>query len=214
MARAFYFNTLLLTLMASPATAELVLDLRDPNPDEGTAGESFEATGTFADSGITFDVTAATTLGDMTGFFSANTTSAGINSDGVTGAGGDGASELDFGETLSISLTFPESISVLLSAIDFSGVCDATDKAIVTTPAGTVDLFSGVTDFSGADDWTPSGGIEFNSGDAIQIQASDRVSLRTVTFNTTTSVPEPSGFLYLSLATVLLGATRRFRRRS
>ncbi len=192
----------------------ITLDLLDPTGDAGTAGEAFEAGNSFTVAGVTFSVAASTSLGSMTGPYSANSSTAGLNSDDV----GDEASELDLGESLTFTLTFDDAaLMVELENIDFSGVgATAADSAFVTTTAGSFTLFTGQADFNGTTDvWSP-GGITFSTGDMLAIQASgvaNVIALQAMSFDVSTiAVPEPAVLPALLCLSACVVGFRRCRR--
>lgn len=192
----------------------ITLDLLDPAGVTGTAGDAFEAGDSFTTAGVTFSAAASTSLGAMTGSYSANATTAGINSDGIL----DAPSELDVGERLAFTLTFDDAaFSVELQTVDFSGIGGTTDdSARVTTTAGTFTLFTGQPNFNGSTDvWSPIG-LVFATGDTIEVHASglaNNVALQAMSFDITTiSVPEPTAFpalLCLSASVVAVAGLRR-----
>ena len=116
------------------------LDLLDPAGVGGTAGEAFEARNPFTISDVTFSAAAVTSLGSMTGAYSANASTAGLNSVGVL----DSPSEMDVGEVLTFTLTFDDAaLAVKLLSIDFSGIGSTSDdSALATTSAGMFTLFT------------------------------------------------------------------------
>ena len=208
-----FYLALAFGLFCNVAHCELVtLDLTDA---ASTAGDSFENTGTFSTNGVTFSVSAATTLGDGTGSFSANGSNAGVDSDGVTGAGGDSASEIDNGETLTFSLTFAATTTVSLNNIDFQGVGgSASDQASVSINGGAAtNLFTGQADFNGSSDvWTPSGGISLSSTNTIAITTSDQISLQAISFDINLApVPEPASAITFAGICSTLALWRRRR---
>ncbi len=193
----------------------ITVDLLDPTGDVGTAGEAFETGNSFTVSGVTFSLAAATSLGSMTGSYSANSSTAGINSDGV----GDAPSELDLGESLTFTLTFDDAaLMVELESIDFSGVgSTADDAALVTATAGAFTLFTGQADFNGSTDvWSPAG-ISFSTGETMAVQASgvaNVVALQAMSFDVSTiAVPEPAVLPALVCLTMCVAGFRRCRRR-
>ena len=191
------------------------LDLLDPAGVGGTAGEAFEARNPFTISDVTFSAAAVTSLGSMTGAYSANASTAGLNSVGVL----DSPSEMDVGEVLTFTLTFDDAaLAVKLLSIDFSGIGSTSDdSALATTSAGMFTLFTGQPDFNGSTDvWSPDG-ITYLTGDTISVQASgvaNEVALQAMSFNVTTiSVPEATIFPALVFLTVC-GAGLQRRRQS
>lgn len=207
--------TSLVTMVSSLPAGLITLDLLDPTGTGNTAGEAFNLPNSFFVSGVTFDASTTTTLGTGTSSFSSNTSNAGVDSDGITSGGGDSASELDAGETLKLTLTFDAAAwSVALANVDLSGVGGSTDAATVTTPAGTFDLFTGQPDFNGSTDvWSPSG-LTFASGQMIQFETNDRISVPAITFDITAiAVPEPSAFLFMAIVAAPVCAAAAYRKR-
>ena len=203
---------------AGSANADLIpFDLLDPSGVAGTAGEALESTGSVTIGGVTINVGAASSITGSTGAdFSANASTAGINTGGVTG--GDGASELDLGETLTFTFTFG-SETVSLNEIDFSGVggnagagVSAGDAALVNVAGSSFSLFTGVTDFSGGTDtFSPDGGITLASGDTIVISAEETIVIQGITLHVKpATVPEPSSLAVLGIGCVA-GLMRRRR---
>ncbi len=197
---------------ANLSAGVITLDLRDP---AGSAGEAFEAGNSFTVSGVTFSVAASTSWGTATGSYSGNSSTAGVNSDGV----GDEPSRLDVGETLTFTLTFDDAaLMVELENIDFSLVGGTADQAaLVTTTAGSFTLFTGAADFNGTTNvWSPAG-ITFSTGDAMVIQASGSdnvVALQAMSFDVASiAVPEPAAFVVLFCLTACVAGFRCRRRR-
>ena len=192
--------------------ADLIFNLTQ---DIGSAGEALEIPpGTFTSCGIRVEVSATSTIPGNTGaVFSANSSSAGINTGNVTGAA-DAASALDAGETLTFTFTFTNP-DVRLTEVDFSGVGgndgagnSAGDAAFVTAAGTSVSLFTGVSGFSGGSDtWTPAGGIALVSGDTLVVSAEDNIILSSFTL-TAAAVPEPSSLVLFGIAG-LFGTRRR-----
>lgn len=205
---------ILLIASAPVHGAIIVLDLLDPTGIANTAGEAFESAGSYTESGVTFTVSATSVNGSMSGSFSANGSSAGVDTDGQTGAQGDATSEIDSGETLIFTMSF-SGLNLLLTAIDFDevGAADGDDAGLVSI-AGAVPvvLETGVADFNGTSDvWTPTGGVEILSGESIAISAEDNVELISISFSTASAaVPEPTHFAFLfSCAAVAVYRKRR-----
>lgn len=212
MTHAWRFSTHMAVCLSLSGTAVggiITFDFLDPSGTGNTAGEAFELGNPFADMGVTISASVATTLGSGTGSYSANTSTAGIDSDGVTSGGGDAASELDAGETLTISFTF-SGLDVSLQSVDFGGVgSDTSDMAIVALNGGAgIELYTGQPDFNGTTDlWTPSGFV-LQSGDQMSFSTSDRAFLTAMTVSTA-AVPEPSTFLMLLITLVGVAGVRR-----
>jgi len=178
-------------LMSAQAVAAPVFDLRDV---AGSAGEALEDGFTFSDGGLTISVAVATTLGDGTGEYRANASQGGVDSDGVTSGGGDAASELDAGETLTFTLSYdPGTASASLTFVDLQGVDDASDSATVNINGSLTTLsvaIPGVFNIS-TDVWT-TGGISIPDGSTIILTTNDRIGIQELTFNVVSVIPEPS----------------------
>jgi len=200
--------------LTSSGASIVNLSMLDNSGVTGEAADAFEAGNSFVDSGLTFAISVATTLGNGTGSFSANSTTAGINSDGS----GDSASALDLGETLTLTVTFSsQSVSsVVFKSLSLNGVGSANgnDAAFVTVAGGsTVTLETGVTDFNGSSDvWTPNGGITLSSGDTIVLSAENTMAMEGASFEVS-PVPEPGHIGVLSLALLAPLLLHRARRR-
>ena len=113
------------TNMEEPLGAELDT-VDDPADDNSTS------TATLA--GITFVTSATSNFGDMTAVPNPGGGGFGVNTGGGGNAIGDAAAAIDDGETLTIAITFDESLfsKVSLAEIDFGGVTDNTDSATVS----------------------------------------------------------------------------------
>jgi len=175
----------------------------------GGAGEALEAGMTFTDSGLTIAVAIATTLGNGTGMFNAAGGQSGIDSDGVTGGGGDAASELDEGETLTFSFTYAPSLLVTLDSINLQGVGgdDNSDSAFVSINGGApITLHTNIPGFAGGSDIFTTGGISFPSGGIVVLTTNNRVGIQRFTF---TVVPEPGSAALACLGVVGWVARRR-----
>lgn len=161
----------------------------------GSAGEAFNSSSSFTDSGVTFSVSATTTLGSMTGRFSANTTSSGVDSDGLSGVGGDDTSGMDAGETLNLLIAFPTNIDVTLTEIDFDeiGPANGDDAALVSVGGNSFTLETGATNFNGSsDEWSPM--ISINDGNVISFSAEDNYEIISISFDIQ-AVPEPTSLV-------------------
>ena len=200
-----------LVLCASPLKGELLtFNMLDPNGNgndsANTAGEQFEnGNSSVTISGITLNLSAATTLGDGTASYNANSTSGGLDSDGAnSGNGGDVASGLDFGETLTLTWTFEQDTTLFLRSLDLTGVGNndsETDSALVSIGGGSVTrLGTGAADFNGQTDvWAPD--LQITSGETFVFTAEESFGLQQIIVESfsSTAIPEPSTFAFLGL---------------
>lgn len=191
------------------AHADLAMfDLTDPTNGDESAGEAFENDMPFTSNGVTITATTDSTFSGATGSsYSANGSGGGVNSAGTSD---DGASVLDALETITFTVTFAAPVTALqLTEIDLSGVgATAADQATINVAGTSFDLFTGQPDFAGGSDtWTPS--IAINSGDTIVFSAAEAYALNSITFHTTTAVPEPTAALMFGIALAGLGFRRR-----
>jgi len=178
----------------------------------GDAGAALGAGMTFTDSGLTIAVTIATTLGDETGFYSANATAGGIDSNGVIGSGGDAASALDEGETLTFSFTYDPSLLVTLDSVDLQGVGgdNGTDSAFISIIGGApITLQTGEPGFAGGSDIFTTGGISFPTGGTIVLTTNNTIGVQGFTFDVVAVVPEPGSAALACLGVVGWVARRR-----
>lgn len=201
MKSSFFLSVIALCFspLAQAAVTIVTLELRDPTGVAGVAGENFEAGISYVENDVTFVAGASSTLGNGTAVYNATTARAGVNSGGISGTGGDDASQIEAGETLFIGISLGSTVTqVRLLEVDFAGVTDADDSAFVTYVDGSggaisVTLDDTLDSVNGNGVWTPVGGILIQDGDSISFGNTSvgNYRLQTLTLEITT-IPEPS----------------------
>ncbi|SMP55574.1 PEP-CTERM protein-sorting domain-containing protein [Neorhodopirellula lusitana] len=210
--KAAFFFVLFTCLTLKSEAAIVTFNLLDPSGVAGTAGEDLETIDFTIASGVTLSEVATSTFagGNGTGTFSANGTTAGVNTGGTFD---DEASQFDAGETLTFTVNFSAPTIVTLTSIDFSGIgSDSSDSATVLVDGTSFELFTGKLNFNGSsDEWTPT--IALTDGDTIAVSVSNVAALEAVSFDVT-AVPEPSMAVFLfAVGGALIERRRRDARR-
>jgi hypothetical protein len=189
----------------------------------GIAGSALDAMSdgtTYLDvgTGVTISASTTTSLDGATGSrLNAVGDGAGVDTLSVTGANGDGASEIDSEETLKFTFTFSSATSIDLVSIDLQGQFgNATqgDQAFVDVADTSTDLFVGAPNYNGnLQVWTPTG-VSITSGQTITFSGEDDFRVQSITFNVPeqTAVPEPSSLLMFGTALVSILMPRKRRR--
>lgn len=191
----------------SVLSADIILfDLKDA---AGTAGRALETSGSFTTNGMTITVETESSEGDLTSSFSANATTAGVNTGGTSL---DQASQLESYELLKFTLS---GSGFYLTSIDFQGVggTGAGDAALVTVGGVGYKLETGADDFNGSTDlWTPAGGILLASGSLIEIKSENVIGLESLSIETISAIPEPASMGMLVSIAGLAGVIVRRRK--
>ena len=199
------------------AALDTVDDPTDPNS---------TSSGTFA--GITFVASATTNFGDLTAVPNPGGGGLGVNTGGGGNAIGDAAAQIDDGETLTLTITFDESLfsKVSLAEIDFGGVSGSTDSATVSVAGGAditvfddIDTTGSPFTFLGFDvlTFTDLDGnpvpIDLSSGDTLvfsNVSTGDAsFEIDSFDLHITSAVPEPSSVALLGLLGLGVVARRR-----
>lgn len=199
---ALVAGALVLVPLASSDAATVTLNLTDPDPPgpgvPATAGERFEANLVYTDSGVTFSATAT----GSTGVYSANVTGSGV---GTTDP-----FKVDPGEAITYTLTLVDpDLIVRLTGITFFDLDG--NSTTVTVAAGANPPFNTTTNFSGSINITQGQSITIsNSVPGNNVDSKD-FGIASLTFDVSSTVPEPTPVLVLAFS--LGGAVCLSRRR-
>ncbi len=168
----------------------------------------------FADKGGTFDGQTSVVIPLTDGAISFNMTVSGSggNLNSNVGGLGIGDDQID-GTSESITLTFSTPIDFKL--IEFGSVGgDISDGANLTAAGSAIDLYTGVSGFSGGSDiYTPAEPIRVNVGQSIVITGSAATSSFDFENMTLKAVPEPATMALVGLGGLMAFVSRRINRK-
>lgn len=209
--------TVCLFLPISLSAAVTVITLDMTTQTAGGAGEAFDTGANFESNDVTFSVSATSNFGDMTAVFNATASNGGVNTDGASASGGDTASEIDAGETLTLLMELGVSVTeVRITEVNFAGITGATDSFQVQYPDGlggsTTEVLddASATVSAGDDVWTPTAPIVFADGDSITFSnvSAGAYRLQDISLEIVT-IPEPASVALLAGAWVSVICLRR-----